>query len=69
MIEMRSRAPLVRLGIFRTRSLTGANLSMLAVAGGMLSVFYFASLYVQDILGFSPVQAGLGAPVLGEAAG
>jgi predicted MFS family arabinose efflux permease len=59
MIEMRSRAPLVRLGIFRTRSLTGANLSMLAVAGGMFSVFYFASLYVQDILGFSPVQAGL----------
>jgi EmrB/QacA subfamily drug resistance transporter len=59
MIEMRSKAPLVRLGIFRTRSLTGANLSMLAVAGGMFSVFYFASLYVQDILGFSPVQAGL----------
>ena len=47
MIEMRSKAPLVRLGIFRTRSLTGANLSMLAVAGGMFSVFYFASLYVQ----------------------
>jgi EmrB/QacA subfamily drug resistance transporter len=58
-IEFRSRAPLVRLSIFRTRSLTGANLSMLAVAGGMFSVFYFASLYVQDILGFSPVQAGL----------
>jgi EmrB/QacA subfamily drug resistance transporter len=59
MIERRSKAPLVRLGIFRTRSLTGANLSMLAVAGGMFSVFYFASLYVQEILGFSPVQAGL----------
>ena len=58
-IEMRSRAPLVRLGIFRTRSLTSANLAMLAVAGGMFAVFFFASLYLQDILDFSPVQAGL----------
>ena len=32
---------------------------MLAVAGGMFAVFYFASLYVQGILGFTPVQAGL----------
>ena len=59
LIELRSKAPLVRLGIFRTRSLTSANAAMLAVAGGMFAVFYFASLYVQDILGFSPVQAGL----------
>ena len=58
-IELRSKAPLVRLGIFRIRSLTGANLSMLAVAGGMFAVFYFASIYVQEILGFTPVQAGL----------
>ncbi len=59
LIEMRSKAPLVRLGIFRVRSLAGANLSMLAVMGGMFAVFYFASLYVQQILGFTPVQAGL----------
>jgi EmrB/QacA subfamily drug resistance transporter len=58
-IELRSKAPLVRLGIFRTRSLTSANAAMLAVAGGMFAVFYFASLYVQQILGFTPVQAGL----------
>jgi EmrB/QacA subfamily drug resistance transporter len=58
-IEMRSRAPLVRLGIFRVRSITGGNLSMLVVAGGMFAVFYFASIYVQQILGFTPVQAGL----------
>ena len=57
--ELRSKAPLVRLGIFRKRSLTSANLAMLAVAGGMFAVFYFASLYVQGILGFTPVQAGL----------
>jgi predicted MFS family arabinose efflux permease len=58
-IELRSKAPLVRLGIFRIRSLTGANLSMLAVAGGMFAVFYFASIYLQQTLGFTPVQTGL----------
>lgn len=58
-IELRSKAPLVRLGIFRQRALTGANLAMLAVTGGMFAVFYFASLYVQQTLGFTPVQAGL----------
>lgn len=58
-IELRSKAPLVRLGIFRQRALTGANLAMLAVTGGMFAIFYFASLYVQQTLGFTPVQAGL----------
>lgn len=58
-IELRSSAPLVRLGIFRSRSLTGANLAMLAVAGGMFAVFYFASIYLQQTLGFTPVQTGL----------
>ncbi|MGD9696101.1 MAG: MFS transporter [Thermoleophilia bacterium] len=59
--EMRSKAPLVRLGIFKIRSLAGSNLAMLVAFGGMFAVFYFASLYVQDpeILAFTPVQAGL----------
>ncbi len=58
--EQRTASPLLRLGIFRTRSLTAANLTMLVVAGGMFSVFYFATLYVQQVLGLSPVQAGCG---------
>ena len=58
-IELRSKAPLVRLGIFRQRALTGANLAMLVVAGGMFAVFYFASIYLQQTLGFTPVQTGL----------
>jgi EmrB/QacA subfamily drug resistance transporter len=58
-IERRSRSPLVRLSIFRTRSLTGANLVMLVVAGGLFALFFFASLYVQEILGYDPLQAGL----------
>jgi EmrB/QacA subfamily drug resistance transporter len=58
--ELRSRHPLVRLGIFRTRSLTVANAVMLSVGGGMFAIFFFATLYVQQILHLSPVQAGLG---------
>jgi EmrB/QacA subfamily drug resistance transporter len=58
-IERRSAAPLVRLDIFRTRTLTAANASMMLVASGMFSMFFFASLYVQEVLGYSPLKAGL----------
>jgi EmrB/QacA subfamily drug resistance transporter len=58
-IERRAAAPLVRLGIFRTRSLSSANVTMLAVAGAMFAIFFFASLYVQQVLDFGPVEAGL----------
>jgi MFS family permease len=58
-IERRSAAPLVRLGVFRIRSLASANGVMLLVASGMFSFFFFSSLYTQEILGFSPIQAGL----------
>lgn len=57
-IERRSHAPLVRLGIFRVRSLTGANLVLVVVAGGLFALFFFASLYVQEILGYDPLKAG-----------
>ena len=59
LIERRSKAPLVRLGIFRLRSLSGANLVMTLVAAGMFSMFFFVTLYVQDVLGYSPLKAGL----------
>ncbi len=59
-IERRSSAPLVRLAIFRIRSLLSANLAMLFVASGLFSMFYFASIYVQEILHFSPIEAGFG---------
>jgi EmrB/QacA subfamily drug resistance transporter len=59
LIERRSSAPLVRLGIFRVRSLLGANLVLLVVAGGLFANFFFSSLYVQQILGYTPIEAGL----------
>jgi len=58
-IELRHRSPLIRLGILRVRSLAAADLVMLLVAAGMFGMFYFASLYVQQVLGFSPLRAGL----------
>jgi EmrB/QacA subfamily drug resistance transporter len=58
-IEAHSKAPLIRLGIFRKRSLTGANVAMTLVAAGMFSMFFFVTLYVQEVLGYSPLKAGL----------
>jgi predicted MFS family arabinose efflux permease len=45
--------------MFRSRTLTAANVAMMLVASGMFSMFFFASLYVQEVLGYSPLKAGL----------
>ena len=58
-IEQRSKAPLMRLSIFRVRSLAIADTVLLLVASGMFGMFFFTSLYVQEILGYSPLTAGL----------
>ncbi|HEY2654782.1 MAG TPA: MFS transporter [Solirubrobacteraceae bacterium] len=58
-IENRSKAPLVKLSIFRIRTITAANSTMLLVASAMFGMFFFVSLYVQEILGYSPLKAGL----------
>ncbi len=59
LIERRSKAPLMRLSIFRVRTLAVADVVLLLVASGMFGMFFFASLYVQEILGYSPLKAGL----------
>jgi EmrB/QacA subfamily drug resistance transporter len=58
-IERRSKAPLMRLDIFRIRTLATGDGAMLLVASAMFGMFFFASLYVQEILGYSPLRAGL----------
>jgi EmrB/QacA subfamily drug resistance transporter len=57
-IERRSVAPLVRLSVLRIRTLATANGVMFIVVGGLFGMFFFASLYVQRILGYSPLKAG-----------
>ncbi|HET7044781.1 MAG TPA: MFS transporter [Gaiellaceae bacterium] len=59
LIELRSAAPLVRLSIFRVRSLLTANLVMFLVASGMFAMFFFNTLYIQRVLGYGPLKAGL----------
>lgn len=59
LIESRSRAPLVRLGLLGLRSLAVANSAMLVVAAGMFAFFFFATLYLQQVLGYQPIRAGL----------
>jgi|SoiMetStandDraft_5_1073268.scaffolds.fasta_scaffold00765_2 EmrB/QacA subfamily drug resistance transporter len=58
-IELRSTAPLVRLSIFRVRSLLTANVVMLLVASGVFAMFFFNTLYIQRVLGYGPLKAGL----------
>jgi EmrB/QacA subfamily drug resistance transporter len=59
LLETRHRAPLVRLGIFRVRSLAAANASMLLVAGGLFAFFFFGSLYLQQVKDFDALETGL----------
>ena len=59
LVERRVAAPLVRLGILRNRSLAVASLAIFLIACGQFGSFYFCSLYLQGVLGYSPVQTGL----------
>jgi EmrB/QacA subfamily drug resistance transporter len=59
LIEQRSAEPLVRLSIFRVRSLTTANLSMFLAFSGMFAMFFFNTQYIQRALGFGPLKAGV----------
>jgi EmrB/QacA subfamily drug resistance transporter len=58
-IELRSRAPLMPFRIFRVRTLSGANLVGILLGASLFSMFFFISLYMQQVLGYSPIHAGL----------
>ncbi len=58
-IELRAQAPLVRLSIFRVRSLLTANIAMFLAMSGMFAMFFFNTLYIQRVLGYDPLTAGL----------
>lgn len=57
--ESRVEHPLVPLSIFKNRNLIGANLIQLPIAAGLFSIFYFSSLYFQNILHYTPIRTGL----------
>ncbi len=59
-IEARvARAPLVPLAVFKLRSLRTANLVAMTVGAGLFAVFFFTSLYLQEVNGYSPLRAGM----------
>ncbi len=60
-IETRlASSPIVPLRLLRSRALAGADIAMACVGGSMFAMWYFVSLYLQEVLGMSPLQAGLG---------
>ncbi len=58
LLERHQRAPMLDLSLFRNRTFGGANAAMLFVGLAMFGTFFYVSLYMQNVLGYSPVEAG-----------
>jgi EmrB/QacA subfamily drug resistance transporter len=58
-VELRGRVPMVQFEFFRSRSFVGANIAAFIVSFAMLAMFFFIALYMQNILGYSALQAGI----------
>jgi EmrB/QacA subfamily drug resistance transporter len=58
-IEARTPSPLVPLGLFRFRNLATANVVGVLMAGGMFAAFFLSALYLQLVLGYTPLEVGL----------
>ena len=58
-IERRTGQPMIQTQIFRAREFSGGTITMMIWAFGVLGIYFFTSLYLQEILGFSPTKAGL----------
>jgi EmrB/QacA subfamily drug resistance transporter len=58
-VERRVATPMVEFPLFASRNFVGANLIALVVTFAMLAQFFFVALYMQNILGYSPLQAGI----------
>jgi EmrB/QacA subfamily drug resistance transporter len=57
-IELRAPRPLAPLAIFRNRALRGANIVSVAMTMAMFPMFFFLTFYTQQVLGYSPIEAG-----------
>jgi EmrB/QacA subfamily drug resistance transporter len=58
-IELRSSHPMFDLGLFRKRAFVGVSAVAFALSAGMFSMFLYITIYMQDILGYSPLEAGV----------
>ncbi len=57
-LELRQRIPMLDLSLFRNTTFAGANATMMLIALAMFGVFFFVSLYVQNVLRYSATEAG-----------
>ncbi len=58
-VELRTRQPLLRIGLLANRPLLAANLFVMLLFSGQFATFYFLSLYTQQVLDYGPTEAGL----------
>jgi EmrB/QacA subfamily drug resistance transporter len=58
-VERRQRRPMLDLTLFRRPAFAGASIVALSVSASMFAMFLYLTLYIQDVLGYSPLQAGL----------
>jgi EmrB/QacA subfamily drug resistance transporter len=58
-IEARVRQPMLPLGLFRTKEFTGAQVAAFSISASFFAIFLYTTLYLQQILGLSPIEAGL----------
>ena len=59
LVELRVRHPMLPMGTFRNRSFTAAQVGAFAISGSFFAVFLYTTLYLQNILHLSPIEAGL----------
>ncbi|WP_234383268.1 MFS transporter [Streptomyces dysideae] len=57
--EARTAAPLMPLGLLRLRAVSSANVAMFLCGSAMFCMWYFMTLYTQNVLGYTPLEAGL----------
>jgi MFS family permease len=58
-IELRSRNPLIRFGLFRSRTISGGNLVALTFGAGAIAVWFYLALYLQQVEHYSALKAGV----------
>jgi Na+/melibiose symporter-like transporter len=58
-VELRSRAPVMPFSIFRIRAVTGSNVASLALGGAVFGMIFILTLYMQQVLAYSPLETGL----------
>jgi len=59
LVEHRQQRPMLDLALFRRPAFAGASIVAFAVSSSMFSMFLYLTLYIQDVLGYGPLQAGL----------